>query len=240
MLLILLQLLVPLAHSQEPQHPLALIYRGPGACDDSSVSCSDAAAIIARRAGFDYQFVSNDAFDRRAAQNEMKALFSKASLWIQPGGYSTTAYKSMSHRLRKEIKRFVFNGGGYVGFCAGAFMAVHWLKIFPSQATLFNYEPSKQNVDYAFIPVTWAGEERSLYFEGGPFLSHEATGVDVVARYKDGTIAAARTLYGKGRVFIVGAHPEAPSLWSEEDGLSDPDGEDHDLATQMLQWVVNH
>ena len=234
--------------------PLALIYKGPGACrtEDgdagrSGYGCSEAAADVAKSAGFDYQFVGPDALSEQATDAEVHALFHDAKVWIQPGGIAQLALYSMTYKLRKELVNFISNGGGYVGFCAGAFIATsiigtsknYGLGIFPGRTAGYGYWPENSSVGYSFEKMSWLGKSRRVYFEGGPYLYGYGTNAETIATFQSGYTSAARSTYGKGRVYITGGHPEAPAIWSEEDGLLDPDGKDHDLGAEMLQWAAH-
>ena len=46
-----------------------------------------------------------------------------------------------------------------------------------------------------------------------------------------------RAAYGAGRIFLSGAHPEAPSIWTTEDKMVDPDGSDLALAADRVKWA---
>lgn len=215
--------------------PLALIYKGPGSCSadqndagDSGYGCSEASADAAVAAGFRYEFVGpKDLPD-----------FSKAKVWIQPGGISNVAYYAMSSKLRSELVKFIFQGGGYVGFCAGAFLASDWFGIFPGSSSLYHYPTARNDVSFGLLDMEWNGKKRIVYFEGGPYLHHISPKAEVTATFSTGYVAAARANYGAGRVYISGPHPEAPPIWSEEDGISDPDGNDIDLAAEMISWAA--
>lgn len=79
--------------------------------------------------------------------------------------------------------------------------------------------------DAWIFKADWFGESRFLYWEGGPYFEGAVpSGVETVSHYPDGSVAALRTNYGKGRVFVVGYHPEAPAFWRTYFKLSDPDG----------------
>ena len=89
----------------------ALVYRGAGACS----SCSESAYKMAGLAGYEAKYV--DPTERK--QN----LFEGVALYIQPGGKSLDVAKAMTPELKNNLLNFIRNGGGYVGFCAGAFYA---------------------------------------------------------------------------------------------------------------------
>ena len=211
--------------------PIALVYQGPGACPEH---CSDAAAEMANLAGFETRFVGPNESNRH--------IFDDAAVWIQPGGVSVTAAQNMDPQLKKNLKAFVGNGGGYVGFCAGAFLAtakigtsgVDGLGILPGGTELF---PSHDEV--LILPVTWNQKSRFVYWEGGPFFKVDASHpFEIIATFADGTPAAVRATYKDGRVFVSGPHPEAPQYWRDYFKLTDPDGLDSDLASDMIVWAA--
>jgi len=208
--------------------PKALVYNGAGACEEN---CAKAAYDIAAKAGFDPVYVGDDEADSK--------IFDSAAVWIQPGGHASLAMNVMSDTLKTNLKNFINNGGGYVGFCAGAFVAtekvgntkVNGLGIIGGNTTLFG-----SGVDLK--KFTWNGSERYLYWEGGPYFSNMPSTVEQIGAYPGGSSATVRTSYGKGRVYITGAHPEAPQQWKDYNRLNDPDGDDSDLVVQMLSWVT--
>jgi hypothetical protein len=235
---------LPLNFTASAEKPLALIYKGPGSCSldqgdagESGYGCSEASADAAVAAGFRFKYVGPKDLAENATQPQVDEFFRDAKVWIQPGGVSNTAYYAMTSKLRNSLVKFVANGGGYVGFCAGAFLASEWFGIFPSGAHAYHYTPARSDVGYAFLNFTWNGKMRSVYFEGGPYLSNVGSKAEITATFSTGYVAAARAPYGKGRVYISGPHPEAPQIWSQEDGISDPDGSDLDLAAEMISWA---
>lgn len=218
------------AAAAESAAGLALVYKGPGACEEE---CSESSAEIAKLAGLTPVFVGPDAVDPK--------IFEGAVVWIQPGGKSSTVAKTMHPTLKENLKRFVAEGGGYVGFCAGGFFATamvgstenQGLGLLPGRSQLVDLEDPAVMVD-----VTWGGNSRHLYWEGGPYFTFEKHEVvEITATYADGTAASARAAYGKGRVYVTGPHPEAPGFWREYFKLSDRDGLDEDLAKEMVVWA---
>jgi hypothetical protein len=209
--------------------PKAFVYKGYGACTDG---CHQAAYQMALKAGFDPVYVGpHDQVD-----------FSEASLWLQPGGHSSQVMTTMDPAMQTALNKFVENGGAYVGFCAGAFSAtklvgttnINGFGIFPGLTTLYDFDAQA-----GIIPTQWNGKQRYVYWEGGPYISEIPAGLaEATAFYPNGQIAAARSSYGKGKVYITGMHPEAPQEWRDFYGLNDPDGDDSDLAVEMINWAT--
>lgn len=227
--------------------PLALIYKGPGSCSleqgDAGVTgygCSEASADAAMKAGFRFKYVGPKDLDENSSDEQIHALFKHAKVWIQPGGVSNVAYYAMTRKLRTELVNFVGNGGGYVGFCAGAFLAADWFYIFPGSASLYGYSSWRYDVTYTFLKTAIAGKEHHIYFEGGPYLHSLSQEAEVMGRFSSGAVASARAPYKKGRVYITGAHPEAPPIWSGEDNILDPDGSDLQIAADMISWAAGN
>jgi len=204
--------------------PLALVWDGPGACKPS---CVDASVIIARRAGFKVQKIGPGFSDF--------SIFKKAKLWVQPGGKSTTAAASMGPQMMDQIREFVRNGGGYVGFCAGMFISTP--EIGTSKKTGYGIIPGETELlikgenDRAMIPIDTIDHGKvTMYYAGGPFMrvsdaDLKAADGEVIARYRDGKIAGIRARYGKGKVAVIGTHPEAGFIWKLGRGYFDIKGE---------------
>ena len=70
------------------------------------------------------------------------------------------------------------------------------------------------------------------------YFKNMNSSVEQTATYPNGTIAAVRTAFGKGRVWVTGLHPESPKWWKDDSGQDDVDGDDRDLVVRMIQWVT--
>lgn len=210
---------------EEPK--TALIYRGPGACEE----CSVAWANIADSSGLKVQFVSPGELSTSVLRG--------ASVWIQPGGVAYEMAEALTESQKTILKNFISGGMGYLGVCAGAFLAGDFLdeeskitglnllrgavsEVFPQEATV--------------LPIRWGNKTRHVYFEGGAFFEDLFGPMDVMAHYRDGRVAVLSTDYGVGRVVLSGVHPEAPQSWSE--GLSDSDGLDWAYARELVLAAI--
>ncbi len=208
--------------------PKALVYNGAGACKEG---CAQASFDTAKAAGFDPVFVGDQATDPK--------IFDNAVVWIHPGGHASLGMQSMAPALKANIKKFVQNGGGYVGYCAGAFVATQivgttrnkGLGLIPGNTKLYGS-------GVQIFKTKWQGSERYIYWEGGPYFRNMPSSVESTGTYSNGTTSAVRTTYGKGRVWVTGLHPEAPQWWKDNSGYSDIDGDDTDLVARMLHWVT--
>lgn len=185
------------------ERPLALIYKGPGSCEHTpgvSTGCSEASAHVAKLAGMKSQFVGPEGAD--------PALMAQAKVWIQPGGRARIQTMVMSDKLKKQIRDFVQNGGGYVGFCAGGFMATEkfgWkykdpesgelkdfeapgLSLFPGKSFYYDFYSAELSAKKLakIIPTKWLGVEKQVYWELGPYFvaeTFDSDRVQVMAYY---------------------------------------------------------
>jgi glutamine amidotransferase-like uncharacterized protein len=159
------------------------------------------------------------------------ALLNRASIWIQPGGPNLYADRYMNgNGMADQVRDFVNRGGGYVGFCGGAFSAVNNLGLISGSAYQLGLPTGK-------VAITWAGlGVRYIHYEEGPYIElDQNSGAQVIGTYPDGSVAVVRANYGRGKVWISGVHEEANSDWPP---THDPDGSDVFLAVQMIQAVA--
>jgi glutamine amidotransferase-like uncharacterized protein len=237
-LLLLLALSLP-AHAAPAG--TALVYDGPGVCDDR---CDQAASAVAERAGLKIRWVTPE----QLRSTDPAELFRDAAVWIQPGGNAIDAAHALRAKGLERIRDYIQDGGAYLGFCAGAFLAdktvndeetLAGLGIIP--VSTFDY-PADHGEWGTILPFRWNGQKRSVYFNGGGSFKVPSgmLGVEVFARYADdGLPAAIQTTFGAGRVVVSGPHPEALAWWKdqarrEDEDAIDEDGSDFDLAADML------
>lgn len=226
-------LLIHLLQPALAREPVALVYRGPGSCENG---CSEAVAAIAERAGLIVRYVSPATLTPK--------VFRDAVVWMQPGGNATDVANALSEKQKRHIRDFVRRGGGYVGICAGAFFAdtkldqkgkVRALGLIPGTT------PEVFPAHAATMLITWNGEPRHIFFEeGGTFKYGPNESVEVIATYPDHRPAAIQVTYGKGQVVVSGVHPEAPVEWKRIADTPDPDGQDDDLADELLERALGY
>ena len=215
----------------------ALVWGGPGACKDG---CVEAAVHVTKLAGFDPMIVTPENFDA--------SLFETAKVWVQPGGKSGSASNAMGAANREILKKFIADGGGYVGFCAGAFLTtpkvgetrVAGLGIIDGRTRVYRKAKGYPSVEKMITPDGF----RFHYWEGGPwfqFTNSQAAKVTVKSRYNTtNAINAVESTYGKGRISVSGTHPEAPQWWYDDSNIVDTDGLDNQIAADMVKWAAKN
>jgi glutamine amidotransferase-like uncharacterized protein len=154
---------------------------------------------------------------------------------IQPGGSGSKQGKNLEVSGRDSIVHFVKRGGGYLGVCAGAYLATadyEWsLDILNAKVIdreHWNRGNGKVAVSFSNKGKKFFGLKEKVdtigYFQG-PLMA--PAGVDSLPKFRSlavfkteivkngaipgimiGTTAIAQAEYGKGRVVAVSPHPE--------------------------------
>ncbi|MGE2772515.1 BPL-N domain-containing protein [Rhodococcus sp. 1.20] len=220
-------------------HPRALVYRGPA----SQPGCPEAVAELLSSSAwnFDVHFVGPD---EQLPIDE--ATLHSAALYAQPGGGDLDGAFTHLRRHVPAIQHFVRAGGRYLGFCLGGYLAGRspGFDLLPGDADQYVALRSAELHDTSstVLEIEWRGQIEEMYFQDGPYFcldhhyrDHYDHDADILARYRNGSIAALKIDYGHGRVAVVGPHPEADETWYTDDGLIPP----HHLATDLGHHLIN-
>jgi putative intracellular protease/amidase len=173
--------------------------------------------------------------DRLKAKDIQTGKLAGYDVVIFPGGTGSGQAKAIGETGRKEVQDFVKNGGGFVGICAGAYLATcdyswsfallnakvidrkHWARgvgdvdidLSPEGKDLLRWPSARVTIHYHQGPLLAPAKNASL-----PAYQEMATFVTEIAKngappgIMKGTTAAARADFGKGRVFCFSPHPE--------------------------------
>lgn len=216
------------AAAADAAQPRALVYRGPAACK----GCAEAVAQLLKTSSqnFAVTYVGPKEDEQLSAE-----LLRQAAVYAQPGGPDlSSAYEELKPH-QSELRDFVENGGRYLGFCLGAFLA--------GDSPGFGFLPSGVNataerksdgaqvtgMEDTLIQVDWTfrtkvssfsqgqtAKSQWVYFQDGAVINgipKDDNGT-VLGRYSsNGDVAASLTPLGKGYVALVGPHPEATPDW---------------------------
>lgn len=154
----------------------------------------------------------------------------KCPLLIVPGGYTARCVDTLGAEGFERIREFVADGGGYVGICAGAYLAAQRVEV-PGRPQglgiieIENVRSAGMEVRTIFVTqpdhpvVEGCGGALQIWYQNGP-LTEAGEGVETLAVYEEGSAAIVCSTYGEGRVVIFSPHPEG----SLEGGV---DAEEH-------------
>lgn len=154
---------------------------------------------------------------------------------IVPGGSGSKQAEMLKPEGREAIRRFVERGGGYVGICAGSYLATndytwslgllnakvidrqHWARgtgtvtlTFTDQGrSALQFPSDKVDVYYGQGPLLAPGDKT----EPKPFESLATYATEIAKKgapsgVMAGTTAIARGAFGSGRVICFSPHPE--------------------------------
>jgi len=145
-----------------------------------------------------------------------------------PGGSGNGENTSLTPDGSNIVREFIWNGGGYIGICAGGFEAIQHLKIIKANVRQ-PYDRGAGNLTVEFNEqgtraLGYSGNE-TIYYHWGPVVDPPADSGNFTAlsyyrtethtRHPNKTTgqqintpAMFTSLYGTGRVLISGPHPE--------------------------------
>ena len=174
---------------------------------------------------------------------------------IHPGGSGSKQGNDLGEDGRQQVRQFVNQGGGFLGVCAGAYLATNdytWsLKLIDAKVVdrkhwargngTVQLELSASGQDFFKVK----SRELDIFYGQGPLLARREWDDPKTPDYESlaiygseiakngapngimkGTSAAVRCNYGEGRVFCFSPHPELT------DGL-------HYLIPTAVQWLVD-
>ena len=219
----------------------ALIYQG----DATAYGDVESIQSILDSHNKTYDTVSSAELDQMKSSD-----FRQYGMIVWPGGYAGRMSNSLKTSTREAIRQAVTTEGvSYVGFCAGAFIAISpatssgsagpWGLSILNAPILPYYYLEDQGIGESMVQVQLPnGVTRHLVWWGGPYLLETPNGV--IARYsKTNQPAITETWAGKGFMILSGPHPEAPTNWRTKLGLEDSDGLDFDLTWSMFDAALN-
>ncbi len=174
---------------------------------------------------------------------------SQYRLIIIPGGDGPTITSQLSARSHAKIREAVqVRGMSYLGFCAGAWIAVAPAPL-PGQDVSYGLgvvsgpvqeqtSMFKKGLHFALVRAPlWDGSVRDLLWWGGPITPEVPGGV--LARYEDGTPAITQLRSGQGFVILSGLHPAAGREVTDSLGLEPREGNSLDYAWQLLEAALS-
>ena len=217
--------------------PLALVYRGKKPVERS---CAEAVARLLRASswGFEIEFVGPDESRPLSAETLLGA-----TLYAQPGGGTLKkAYRRLSPQS-DHVKDYVASGGRYFGTCLGGYLAgaTPGFDLLPGDTDRY-IDLAGASVTHdgdSIIPLLWRGQRRDIYFQDGPhFVLDSEGGVEILARYTNGAIAALVAPCGRGRVGVVGPHPEATADWFDDLGGRSRATDCSDLGQDLVDTLM--
>ena len=140
--------------------------------------------------------------------------FDNVDIVAVPGGIGDSesfSYLMAAHKSR--IRRFVADGGRYLGICMGAYWAgSHYFDLLEDvDAVQYITQPNTctRRPHAKAMPINWLGDEHKMFFYDGCALVGNQSKFKTVATYSNGDAMA---IY-QNRIGIIGCHPESEPHW---------------------------
>lgn len=222
--------IAPLAFSKE--RDTVYVYQDEGVSKDSSKQ-----TILSFQ-----RLIKKYAVTTINAQKVKEGVWTKnAILFVMPGGADLPYVRKLNGKGNEVIKKYVTNGGSFLGICAGAYYGSSYvefdkngpLEVLGSRELSFfkggAIGPILAPYDYktqsgsraATIHTTLPDVTKTIvFYNGGGFFKNaeQYPNTKVIATYENNLPAIILINYGKGKVLLSGVHFEyAPSLLNSKD-----------------------
>lgn len=182
---------------------------------------------LAAEHGFSYELVT--------AEEIRDGDLDKFDVVIHPGGSGSKQAEALGDEGRQKVRDFVAAGNGFVGICAGAYLASaeypwslnlvdakvldrkHWargtgdveLRLSPAARKFFGIEDELVTIYYGQGPLlSPAANDAIVDYEPLALYETEVAKNGAPTGVMKGTTAIARAPFGKGRVIAISPHPE--------------------------------
>jgi len=142
--------------------------------------------------------------------------FDDVDMVVFPGGDGASDdYDHLLKHHADRIRKFVKNGGRYLGICMGAYWADQDYFDITNDVRVEQYivqpntdtrRPHAKN-----MPVVWNNTPMNMYFYDGCTFTGNGENVEVYATYATGYPMAII----QDRIGLIGCHPEAEQQWYE-------------------------
>jgi glutamine amidotransferase-like uncharacterized protein len=213
-----------------------LVFTGSGTW---STEISDAENLFTSK-GATYQEVNSAQLDAMTPDD-----IAKFGVIFIPGGTGSTEAESVSASTHANLRTAVQSlGVSYVGFCAGAFVAVAPAPAagqdvsygfgVVNDSVLSEYAGPGTDADYEEVALTYAnGTTEDMLWYGGPVTPN----IGVLAKYPTGEPAISQIWSGNGLVIIAGVHPDLSTTTLTSLGAS-PTTSAQDYAWEIFNAAI--
>jgi biotin--protein ligase len=164
-----------------------------------------------------------------------------AALFILPGGADVPYTKKLNGLGNQQIKKYVNNGGAFLGICAGAYYAASYvefdkkgplkvlgdreLKFFDGKAigpilAPYDYKTQSGSRAAEISTIFTKVPKTVVFYNGGGFFENaeKFSNTKIIANYNNNLPAIIFIKYGKGKAVLSGVHFEYnPASLDRED-----------------------
>ena len=196
--------------------PFFLVYADHPMC---SIDCADSTCDLLNQSGlYEAKLIGRSSYPYIEFNEEN---LNKADCLVIPGGLGDSdQFDKRLTPFREIIKKYVAKGGKYLGICMGSYFAgSHYLNLIKNgdavqyvkrEGAILKHE--KHDV----LDIYHNGEKKTVYFhDGAAFIpiGRRKIPAEIVATYTNGDAAAIVQKHKKGKIALIGPHPEAYKWW---------------------------
>ncbi|WPH04805.1 Hypothetical protein R9X50_00770100 [Acrodontium crateriforme] len=235
----------------------ALVYRGPASCAPGDPNgCSELAAKLLESSPSKINVTFGGPNEALGITSQTLKDF---DFYVQPGGGDWAASWDDVKHYAPAIQDYVTNGGRYIGFCVGAYLAGPELgynllpkgdriarEVEQDGAQVKGEEDTIIQVDWTYFSGNRKGKtykKQWIYFQDGAvILPKKDSPAKVLGRYSSNdNVAASLSQYGDGWVGLTGPHPEATKDWYNDPDhapIHNPQGVHFDIGYDFVEAIV--
>jgi len=190
---------------------------------------------VMKALGNDYNF---KIFSKNSLEDNF---FDNVSLIIVPGGFGDSdSFDNLFKHNARRVKKFIQDGGKYLGICMGAYWAGHhYLNILDKvQVEQYITQPGTdtRRPHAKAINVNWLGEEEKMFFYDGPTFVGNGE-YEIVSTYSTGYPMAII----QDNIGLIGCHPESEKFWYDGYSWMRPhwhNGQHHILLLNFVDYLM--
>ena len=159
--------------------------------------------------------LGNDYTFKLFSKNEVEqGFFDGIDIVAVPGGFGDAdSFDRLFEANQNSVKKFVTNGGKYLGICMGAYWAgSYYLNLLDSvDAEQYINRPNTdtRRPHAKDINIIWQGHPNRMFFYDGCALVGDAGKFNTIATYANGDAMAII----QNNIGLIGCHPEAEQFW---------------------------
>ena len=159
--------------------------------------------------------LGNDYTFKLFSKNQVEdGFFDHIDIVVVPGGFGdASSFDRLFKANQNSVKKFVAQGGKYLGICMGAYWAgSYYLDLLDSvDAEQYITRPNTdtRRPHAKDINIIWQGHPNRMFFYDGCALVGDAGKFNTIATYANGDAMAII----QNNIGIIGCHPEAEQFW---------------------------
>ena len=159
--------------------------------------------------------LGNDYTFKLFSKSEVEdSFFDSVDIVAVPGGFGDAdSFDRLFEANQNSVKKFVTNGGKYLGICMGAYWAgSYYLNILDNvEVVQYITQPNTdtRRPHAKDINIVWQGHPDRMFFYDGGALVGDTDKFTTIATYANGDPMAII----QNNIGLIGCHPEAEQFW---------------------------